>query len=195
MKKTILFIVFALLLIELVSAGVTNPLPSNIELLKGESGRFKFQIQNMDTSASDITCTYSLTSKPAFDVSFDNAETEVKAGTRQDVLGTVNVPGSLGTGSYSVEMCVSCSPNNAAAGANVQTNYCNIPLNVQVVPERTTPNLYVPEKESNLSLYIAITLIIIIIAVLYILIRKKKKQAPIKFHKTVEKLKAKHKRK
>ena len=60
MRKRILVGLIAILfVIQVVSGGVSNPHPTQLELTGGESGRFKFQIQTI-ASPYDVLCSYSL---------------------------------------------------------------------------------------------------------------------------------------
>lgn len=184
MKRILTWAIIALFLLPFVFAGVTAPLPSNIELTKGESGRFKFQIQAVNNDA-DIMCGYRLTSAPPFFVDFDVPEASIKAGTRQDIYGTVSVPETLALGTYTAEFCVSCRPSVAPAGASVNIDTCGLVLKTTVVEKRTRDNLYVPEKPQpkrlplTQILVIAGLMIIALIAFwLFYLGKKRKRPEP-----------------
>jgi len=183
MKKIILLGIFTILIIQLVSAGVTTPLPSNMELLKGEDGRFKFEIQGVNQE-SNLICDYSFESEPLFEVEFDEDSVVVEAGEILEVYGTVKVPKDLDYGSYTAEFCVICNKESTEAGASVNINTCGLPLNVNVVDERTRENLYVPDKVKNYKLVLLIVVIVsIIILALVITALLKKKTTKRKYKK------------
>ena len=112
MRKTILWILSILIISQIAYAGVTNPLPTELNLFKGESGRFKFQIQTV-ASNQEIKCDYSLAGESLLIVEFDPASITVPAGTVRDVYGTVTVPEELDFGTYEENFCISCRPNNS----------------------------------------------------------------------------------
>jgi flagellar basal body-associated protein FliL len=164
MKKIIsIFILCLMVILPLAYAGVTNPLPSNIELLKGDSERFKFQIQALH-SESDLICTYEFENENmAFSVVFDEDETLVPSGELKYVYGTVNLPKNIDFGTYSENFCVNCVPVTKTSGTGVVIKTCGLPIKVNVVEERTRDNLYVPEKETNFKVIIGIIVIVLIL--------------------------------
>mgnify|MGYP001565169296 FL=1 len=166
---TLLSLIFFIWLSSIVSAGVTNPLPSNIELTSGESGRFKFQIQATQ-SESDLNCNFNFQNQPPFKVEFDQDMVLVKGKSVQDIYGTITTSG-LDIGNYKSEFCVVCDPLQKQAGASVKIDTCGLLLNVNIVPIRTRDNLYVPPQSNSMG-WIVFGIIIIIIIVLVIIIIK-----------------------
>lgn len=179
MKKQIFLIFIILLIVQIAFAGVTNPLPSELNLLKGESGRFKFQIQAV-TSENDLVCIVSPESEAFFNVDFDKTEIEVAAGTIEEVYGTVNVPGNLEFGSYEASFCISCSPAGGASGTAVSIDTCGLPINVNVVEQRTKENMNIPSKTIPLLLIIAIFAVIAVFVLLFYMLWKKSKSISVK---------------
>lgn len=178
--KLLLFPVIFIILLQTAFAGVTNPLPAEIELLKGESGRFKFQIQAI-AHEETVECSYSMENpESSLKVSFDEPSTIVQAGTVRDVYGTVKAPRSLDFGEYTEYFCVNCRAiSPPPPGAQVQINVCSLPINVNVVKERTKDNMYIPEKPLPALFYPMITalaVILILIAIIVILLLKKRKR-------------------
>ena len=178
MKKILALVSILIFLLPVVFAGVTAPLPSNIELTKDESSRFKFQIQAVN-SDDDIVCTYAFNQDPPFLVEFDDTETTVAAGSRANVYGTVTPTEATGYGTTKSEFCVSCGPVNAPAGASVKVDTCGLALTVTLVNERTRDNLNVPEKEKK-GLPLSVTTLFVILGlaivafIVYLLLRKKR---------------------
>lgn len=177
-----LFSVMFVLLLETAFAGVTNPLPTEIELLKGESGRFKFQIQSV-AHEETIECTYSLENpEPVLKVSFDEASVVVEAGTVKNVYGTVKVPGSLDLGKHTEYFCVKCRAiQPPPPGAQIHIDVCSLPINVNVVKERTKENMFIPGKPLPALFYpmiasLAVILVLVVIIIVLLLKRRKKKQ-------------------
>lgn len=193
MKKRILLSLIVLLyIIQIVHAGVTNPQPSELELMRGESGRFKFQIQTL-TNPSGVLCTYSIVGEPALIITFDDDEKEVDANSKEYVYGTVTVPknitehlssDSLSLLFFEENFCVSCRNLVGYGGASVQINTCDLPINVRVVKERTRENMYIlplppppmPAPKFPLTNLILISVVIIIaISLLVVIIYRRRK--------------------
>lgn len=170
--KIILYIIGILLLVHLVSAGVTNPLPTELDLLKGESGRFKFQIQTI-SSEQEVICTYHFSNEAPFSVEFDEEQVTVPAKSVKEVYGTVRVPRSLDLGTYQQEFCVSCDPTEDSAGASVQVETCNLPITVNVVQEREKDNMNIPSNPSFLGIILVAIIIISIAALAFYLFERK----------------------
>lgn len=186
MKRIIIWILSLLIIAQIAYAGVTNPLPTELNLLQGESGRFKFQIQTI-ASNQEIECISSLAGESPLIIEFDPAEIIVPAGTVREVRGTVTVPQNLEFGTYEEEFCISCSPTQGTAGAAVKIDTCDLPIKVNVVQERTRENMFIPPKPFPLIWkVIIISAVLIIIALIWLylwerkhhikkLVRKKKK--------------------
>jgi len=175
MKKILICTIMVLILSSIVFAGVTNPLPTELNLLKGESGRFKFQVQTI-TSDQEVECTSSLSEESIFTIDFDPSTITVPAGTVRDIYGTINVPKNLEYGTYEETFCLSCKPTQSSEGAAVLIETCNLPIKVNVVSERTRDNMYIPPKPFPLygKVLIGIGGLALIAAIIYLLERKKK---------------------
>jgi len=178
-KKILLVLTFLIFLIvaQTVSAGVTNPLPTELNLLKGESGRFKFQIQTIANN-QEIKCSYYLADESLLKVSFDPSEIIVPAGTARDIYGTVTVPRELDYGTYEENFCISCKPTAGQAGTAVEINTCDLPIKVNVVTEEQKEagkaNMNIPPKPIAIpyGTLIAILIILAAMAVVYHLLKK-----------------------
>ncbi len=177
MKRTIIIILAVLLIVQAVNAGVTNPLPSEIELLKGESARFKFQIQAI-ADPETVICSMSLDDSTNLIISFDEDEVLVEGGTIKEVYGTVTAPRGLTYGNYSGSFCISCDRTEGAPGVSVKINTCDLPINVAVVKQRTRQNMNIPEKPFPILLaafIAAIAVIVLLLMIILLLILKRKK--------------------
>lgn len=189
----------AILLAQIAFAGVTNPLPSEIQLLKGESGRFKFQIQTIAHPYA-VICSYAVEENPIFNLRFDDAELIVEGNQVKDFYGTVTAPRKLDYGKYSAKFCISCKDiqNPPQPGANVEIRTCGIPINIDVVKQRTVQNMFIPPKQRSplfFPLIIAIIIILILLAILiYFLLknRKSKKEAKPPIEKEAKPKKSKN---
>lgn len=168
MRKLILWILGILIIAQIAYAGVTNPLPTELNLLKGESGRFKFQIQTI-ASNQEIECTYALAEESPLLVSFDPTEIIVPAGSIREVRGTVTVPKDLDFGTYEEKFCISCKPTEGTAGTSVAIDTCGLPIKVNVVSERTRDNMYVSPKPFPLIGKVLIIAGILIAIIIYYL--------------------------
>lgn len=193
-KKIILFSLIALLfVIQSVNAGVTNPQPTELELTRGESGRFKFQIQTI-ASLSSVLCTYSLKGESPLIIEFDDDEVLVEANTKKYVYGTVTIPeniteqvsfDTLSLMVFEENFCVSCRNVKGIAGASVQINTCDLPISVRVVNVRARKNMYIPPKplpapKLPITSIIIISAIIVIITLLAIIIYRRRKSYYLK---------------
>lgn len=129
---------------------VTNPLPTVLELARGESGRFWVQIQNLAGDPEDIQCTYSVSlSLPA---EFDNKETIViAASSTYDAYGTVTIPADADLGQYDGIVEVGCQKisvmQSNITGSKISQGF-QVPMTVSVVEKRTKENMILPEKPS-----------------------------------------------
>lgn len=146
MMKKLITTLLVLILVPVVFAGVTNPLPSELELLKGESGRFKFQVQNMNRPAP-IECLLELEGSSDLDISFDVNKVLVPANSKTELRGTVKAPDMLG--SFNQNFCVKCMPADQESGASVSIDSCGLPINVKVVNKRSRENMVVDFEKHN----------------------------------------------
>lgn len=167
MKKILPLILGVLMLIQIAYAGVTNPLPTELNLFKGEEGRFKFQIQAV-TSDQDLGCLVSSAEDSPIKVLFDYGKVIVPAGTIKEVYGTIRVPEDAKQGQYETKFCVSCGAVEAGGGTTVRIDTCDLPIKVNVISERTKENMNVPSKEPPTVLYLIIIITFISIVAIYL---------------------------
>jgi len=145
---TLLVIVFLILFIApavVYAYGVTRPLPYELELLRGESDRFKFQIQVVP-SEYEKKCSYSIKEGFPLEVTFPETAL-VSPGQRKDIIGTITVPKNTNFGTYTGELCVHCEDAIEQAGTVVKQDVCGYPLKVNVVATRTRDNMPIPVEE------------------------------------------------
>jgi len=175
MKKIMIWFLCMIVMMQIAFAGVTNPLPSELNLFKGESGRFKFQVQTV-ASNQEVECTASLAGESPLIVEFDPATIIVPAGTVRDVLGTVTVPDGVEYGTYEENFCISCAPTESLAGTSVKVDTCDLPIKVNVVSERARDNMYIPPKPFPLFWKIVLIAAVVVIAaaIIILLLRKKR---------------------
>ncbi len=193
MKKSLIYLGMILVLTQIVLAGVTNPLPTELNLLKGESGRFKFQIQTI-ASNQEVECTSILPEDSIFDIDFDPPTIIVPAGTVRDIYGTVSVPRDIDFGTYEESFCIGCTPTTGQEGAAVTIETCGLPIKVNVVAERTRDNMYIPPKPFPfIGKVIVVAVILVTLAIIIYLVWKKKHEKPVK-KRTAKKTKKKRKK-
>lgn len=189
MRKILLvyiLIAISLLLVSTVNAafGVETPIPSSLQLLKGESGRFRFQIQLSPEEPENMFCSYILQNISDLRVEFDDpGPLEIAPGSHIVVLGTVTAPETAEPGKHTEKFCVSCRRLNTPAGAAVMGVYCTPEINVEVVGVRTKANMQIPPKpapETNIMLIAGIiagaVIALLIIIFLIFMIRRRKNQ-------------------
>lgn len=166
MNKICLYIIIAFLfLISFVNAGVVFPIP-DLELRPGESGRFQYAIQ---IGIPPQKCTISLDHKTPLIVEMDDKETIIQS-TSQILYGSVKVPQDLRYGDYIENFCVSCEPLSESGGSSIRQSFCEIPIKVDVVGERTKQNIQFPEKPKEGVDPVAIVGVIVLIVLIVILI-------------------------
>jgi len=136
--KILSLLAFVIILVTpMVFSGVSYPLPTNLELRNGESGSFKFQIQNFGRP-DNIVCSASLEGISELKIKFDKEQMKVAADSAEYFYGTVSVPNSLTNPSteYTQTFCVTCKPDSANQDNQVSRT-CNLPINViisQIAP-------------------------------------------------------------
>ncbi len=194
-----LFLLGILILSQIAYAGVTNPLPTELNLMKGESGRFKFQIQTV-ASNQELECDYFQETESPLEVVFDPPHIVVPAGTVREVRGTVTVPKDVDFTTYEETFCISCKPVLGEAGTAVKIDTCGLPIKVNVVSEEQRDtgkeNMYVPPKPFP-EIYKVIIIVgaAAIAIIVYYLLRLQQKKKPKKKKAKAKTAKAKTKKK
>jgi len=132
------FIFCALILAEGVRAiGVTYPLPTELELVPGETAWFRFEIQNI---AGDfpIMCTYNFKESFPFSLTWNMDNPTIDVGKVQSIIGTVTAPANASFQTDNFYIIVSCEPKLTMTGSGSLIKKINeIPLKVSVVQYRT----------------------------------------------------------
>ncbi|MBS3149345.1 hypothetical protein J4455_01455 [Candidatus Woesearchaeota archaeon] len=164
MNKTITYIAIILVLMNFVVAGVVFPIP-DLELKPGESGRFQFLI----TGSPPLKCTVNPDHKTPLNVEFDNMEVIIESQS-QPYFGTITAPKDTKYGKYTETFCVSCEALGEGGGSSLRQSFCDVPINVEVVGERTKENIQFPEKPKEKIDAIAIIGLIVLIILIIVLI-------------------------
>ncbi len=177
-------ILFILLSFQTVLAlGVTRPVPHDVELMRGESADFTFQIQAV-TSTEKISCVYFLSDMRPLEVKFDSDEVIIDAGSKKDVYGTVTVPENTPFDTYSGTLSVSCGAvsQGDSSGSQVRTTIGGSPFSVNVVEVREKGIKEIRPEEKGISTEIIILIIITVILIIgaYYWLNKPKKKIPKK---------------
>ena len=196
-------VLFVLLSSQMVlGLGVTQPVPLDLELMRGESADFRFQIQ-ATTSASDVVCDYSMKGMEGLGIEFDQSEVTIPAGSKEEVYGTVSVPANAEYGEYSGKLSVSCGQSTAeGGGSRIKTTISGSPFEVTVVSERgeevQSVREEVGEEVGTESIILIVVAAIVLIGVYYLLEKSKsstKKKSKKKKGTKRKKKKTKNKRK
>ncbi|HLD07185.1 MAG TPA: hypothetical protein VJC16_06690 [Candidatus Nanoarchaeia archaeon] len=162
--------------------------PNELELLPGESGRFKFGIDATQNSY-DMECTVGLSSFEGVTITLDSNPLRVKGKGIGHVGGTATI-GAIPPGDYGQQFCVTCTDIllEQAEGATVRSTYCNIPFTAHVVGERSRENQYVPAyipsaEEAPAAVTISVTVIVlvaiglaVVLSVIFYELRKPRKR-------------------
>lgn len=174
-KKIYLLLILCLVLVFTVNAGVVLPIP-DLELRPREEGRFQYGIQ---IGIPPQKCTISLDHKTPLIVEMDDKEV-IMEGTAKSLFGSVTIPSDARYGKYVETFCVSCEPLSESGGSSLVQSFCEIPINIEVVGERTRENIQFPEKPKEgidfVAIIGAVVLIILIIVLILFGIKKPKKK-------------------
>ena len=168
-----------ILLVQVQALGVTRPVPYDIQLQKGEKAGFVFEIQAV-TSLEKQLCTYSITGLDPIQLSFEESEAIVDAGSIKEVYGTVTVPESAEIKTYSGILTVSCGAytEGQVSGSIVKTTVGGSSFNVKVVEVRSQDirNVGPPVQAFDYTIILIIALIIIIIVILGVYLKRSRKK-------------------
>jgi hypothetical protein len=174
MNRKIALMGFALiaLLLTINSAqalGVTRPVPYDIQLQKGEKAGFVFEIQAV-TSQEKQLCTYTIAGLDPIQVTFDDNEAIIDAGSIKEVYGTVTIPDSAEVKTYSGTLTVSCGAysEGQVSGSVVKTTVGGSPFNIKVVEVRSQDIRQVGPAQAGFD-YTAILIIILIIIIIVVI--------------------------
>ena len=177
-KISIALVFMIMVSLSLVKAiGVTRPVPQDLELMRGESANFVFEIQAV-TSTERTECTYSLTNMDPLIVEFKDDVVRIEAGEIEEVYGTVTVPEGTPFKTYSSELSVSCGgvTEGEETGSSVKTTIGSSPFSVRVVEFREKDIKNVGEPEEGLPWEIIIIVGSLIIISVFLYYKKKKKK-------------------
>lgn len=154
-----IYLTLTILLISNALAGVTNPLPAELNLKRGETGHFKFQVQAV-ASKEDISCIFEEIDMTPILIEFEESNAIIKAGEKRYIIGSAFVPKDVEFGSYEEKFCVKCQPVEKKEGNQVNIVTCGLPIKVNIVKERTRDNMKVVEIQPiDLKLVVLIILI------------------------------------
>jgi hypothetical protein len=114
----ILIIVFIVLfgLKDVYSLAISQPMPTNMTLKRGETLPFRFEIQGINSN-QDLQCTYSINGLNPLKISFNDDKTVVKAGSIVQVSGTLEIPDNSSAKEYTGNLVVSCDPTTETEGS------------------------------------------------------------------------------
>jgi len=171
MKKIISLIIAVFVLVSFASAiGVTYPHPQNIELTPEQQSYFSFQIQSDDFP---IVCVPNVEDDAGLELAF-NQQYTIGANQKFNVKPQVIVPKQTPIGEYRAVFCIECSPSAESEGSRIIPKICNLPITVNVVSERTNPNMFEEEK-SYLTVWITflIVAIVILVLIIFYLVRRR----------------------
>ncbi|MBS3146893.1 LPXTG cell wall anchor domain-containing protein [Candidatus Woesearchaeota archaeon] len=173
MKNIILWAITILVTMNSVFAGVVFPIP-DLQLKPGESGRFQYVIQ---TGTLPMKCSMSLDHKTNLIVEFDETETILDSPSKP-LYGSVTVPENLGAGDYKETFCVSCESISETSGSSIRPSFCDIPIKVEIVLDRTKSNMQFPNKPKTgideLTILGIIVLIVLIVALILLGLKRSK---------------------
>lgn len=196
MKFSLLIFLLLLIIFQYVkSIGVSEPSPVGLELSRGDSARFDFQIAAV-TSNLKQSCTYSINGLEPLIISFDEETVIVDAGGVKDVYGTFYVPEDAPIKRYNGKLTARCQPIVEEAGSFIQQSI-SVNFNIDVIgeeaeeitstleevkteiPEEEKPeklHLLLPEK----SYFLLLSMIaVILIIIFYYWSERKKKENKI----------------
>ena len=187
MKFSLVLSIFVLIFIQNVeSIGVTEPSPVNLKLSRGESARFKFQIQAV-TSDLKQSCTYTITGLNPLVITYDEEKAVINAGGVKDVFGDFFVPEDAPIKRYNGKVTVKCLPMVEESNSFIH-ELIDVNFDIDVIGDKgevtTTTKEVTPEiseeEKLHLSLlersYILLIFVMTIVLIIsfYILFKRKK---------------------
>jgi hypothetical protein len=179
----ILFLTILMSIETVWSLGVTRPIPMDLKLLRGDSARFYFQIQNV-MELNKQSCSYSVSGVEPLKIIFDEKEAIVNVNEVQNVYGTISIPDNSPIKTYSGDLTVSCRPyaEGESSGSVIHKTLI-VPFTASVVEkteERAIRTITEPKKPAipSLTMYAIIILVILIaiVGVSYLFSKKKEKK-------------------
>jgi len=171
MDKITLSIILLVLISQVVLAlGTSNPVPTNIEIAEGKSERFVYQVQAGDIP---IICDEEVTESGGLEIEFDETEKIAASKESINVYGTVKAPPGIEGGKHIATFCVVCKPQEIiveGTGSSIEFRNCDLPINVEVVGQRTRENNPLLQQKPFKIPQIPFYYYLIIIAILIIII-------------------------
>lgn len=183
MKFSLLMISIVLLLNihPALSFGLTEPLPVGIRTARGDTQRFYFQIQNVD-SDKEQTCNYDITGVDPILVSPSQGTVTLAAREIKNIYGTVSVPSNAEIKTYTGGLSVSCSVGGTVTGTGstvISTGHARFFIDVLAAPEAGSspyiPSVQPPTPTYNTGMIMIITIIIVLVVCIYFWSERKKK--------------------
>ncbi|MDI6826523.1 MAG: hypothetical protein QMD36_05070 [Candidatus Aenigmarchaeota archaeon] len=175
------FILLSVLLMSIqtaMSLGVTQPIPIDLKLLRGDAARFYFEIQAVMESSRQ-SCSYSISGLDPLVISFDKKEVVVNAGDIKNIYGTVSVPIDAPIKAYNGDLTVSCRPfvGEGVSGSVIHKTLV-VPFTVNVVEklEERVVREIPEEQKPAIHLLPMLAIIILVILVIYLVYWLNKKK-------------------
>jgi hypothetical protein len=125
---------------DVYSLAISQPLPTNITVKRGESLPFRFEIQAINSN-DDFLCTYSINGLNSLKISFNDEITVVKARNITQIHGILEIPDISPIKEYNGNLAVSCSPVNGNTGSAITQNI-GFSFKVNVVTGENKNNHY-----------------------------------------------------
>lgn len=151
------------------SIAITQPMPFNLKMLRGDSVRFTFQIQPV-TSKVKQSCTLSASDFDPLNIVFDEETVTVNPGENKHIYGTLTAPEDAPFKTYNGKITAKCQPSAVTEGTSgsVMSNTMVIGFELDVVEtleERMVEEIPEPER-TGISTSAVLTIIIIVILVI-----------------------------
>lgn len=135
-KGLIIVLVFFLSFQGVHALAVTQPMPSDLTLKRGDTIPFKFEIQAI-TSVEDQVCTYSVNGLNPLKITFDKEQAVIDAGKILEIYGAIDVPLYAPAKDFEGKLNVNCRPLIEARGVSVITQATEIPFSARVVESKS----------------------------------------------------------
>jgi hypothetical protein len=155
MKVLIIVLVFLLSFQGVHALAITQPMPSNLTLKRGDSIPFKFEIQAI-TSNEDQICTYSVSGLNPLKITFEEEQAVIDAGKVLEIYGRIDVPFYAPAKEFEGKLSVNCRPLIEAKGVSVITQATELPFNARVIESK--PHI---DKVTNIVFILVILILLV----------------------------------
>jgi len=148
------------------SVGVSQPIPVDLKMLRGDTARFYFYISTATLTVKQ-DCSYSVSGLEPLVINFDEKGVVLDPEVQKNFYGSIYVPDNAPITTYNGQLTVSCKPEGAQGGSIIQQNVV-VPFVVNVIekPEERVINQIPEEKREAFPVPLIVIVIVLILAII-----------------------------